>query len=746
MAEEEKDEQVIIIEDLEDESEEDLKEPLEDEEERPEKKAEAVLETKEEAEEPPPVSSSKKRIIFIALSVIIVAVLALIVFFIFKPEKKQPVKKPQHKEKVVTKKKIQKHKVKVTKKKEQKIKRTAYNPAVDVHFINAMRLQEKGNYKAAINELKQASMDLYLSYYGIGYIYLKMGDVKKAKEYLIDKTKQYLQLTIENNPDYIAGYINLFRVYMSDKEYAKAKKIMDILEEKGIDKDELALMRAYYDFIVNNEDEAALNMLGKYRKSPLLNGIAGDIYLKKGKIDKACSYFDKALKYYSMGNIYYDKMLACVAKNNYKKAMDYIPKTYYMDFDKIKCKNYLSFFLLLYAHKFKTAYSFLNLNKTYYPKCYTHFKIVPIVSYDLTAESLFKRRNINYMLAAEILNMYLKPVKLLIGGVSNNIKLGNLYESLGLPKKAKESYQGTAAFAEAALLSERAVKFYASGDTKNALLYYKKALSKINTNPILLYDVGIMYMKLHNLNKAQGIFTQLSNAYPDFPLPYLSLFIIKELNGDHKDALNSLSDFLIKLKSLGKLNVNMKDLGFMADYIQNGTIDNDSSLDNIAKRTFLVIKAAVNSDFALLSLEKGFVNSLGADIKGFSEKDILEYFYKNYPTDYIKRTISDFYLIKNDYEDAYRALFGIVQYTATDYYKLGIAYLMDGYPDVADNFFTKSILLSGDVYNAYMAKVILQAQSGSFKGVTYFLKLILKKERVWLNTDVFLSFKIRLVS
>ncbi len=738
MADEEKDEQVIVIEDLEEEDEK----PKQEEPEESEQKSKAEVEIEQEVEQPPP--SSKKRLIFIILSAAIVAILTLILYFVFKPKKEQPKKTPQHKEKIVKKKKIKKHKME--KKAVKKISKSApYNPAVDVHFISAMRLQQKGNYKAAINELKQASVDLYLSYYGIGYIYLKMGDIDKAKEYLIDKTKQYLKLTLQNNPDYIAGYINLFRVYMSDNEYNNAKKIIDILSSKKIDEKELTLMKTYYDFIVSNDVSEALNMVDKYSDNPLLNSLVGNIYLKQGMIDKACYYMQKALKSSFMGSVYYNKMLACVAEKNYKKAIDLIPKTYYMDFGKIVCKNYLSFFLLLRAHKFRAAYSFLNLNKKFYPKCYSHFKIVPYIASNLTTKSLIERRNVNYMFSAELLNMYLKPVKFLIKGVPGKIKLGNLYESLGLPKRAVTSYQNTASFAEAMLLSERAVKFYAADKIKNALLYYKRALSKVNTSPILLYNVAIMYLKLHDLKNSYNIFMQLNNAYPDFPLPYLGLFIIRELNGDHKDALNNLSDFLIKYKSLGGLNKNMNDLGFVANYIQNGKIGNENSLDSMTKRFFLSVKAAVDSDFALLNLEKGFINDLGVTIKRFSETSILQYLFKNYPTDYIKRTISDFYLIKNDYEDAYRSLFGFVQYTATDYYKLGIAYLMDGYPDVADNFFTKSILLSDDAYNAYMAKVIIQAQAGDFKGVLYYLKLILKKDRVWLNSNEFLSFDIKLV-
>ncbi len=743
MAEEEKDEQVIVIEDLEEEVEGETQEEPQKETEA-ESKSEAEAEEDKEEKLPPP--SSKKRLIFIILTVSIVVILILLLFFVFHSGKKQPKKPVSHKEKVVKKEKVVEHKVVKKKAVEQKTGNIPYNPAVDVHFISAMRLQEKGNYKAAINELKQASIDLYLSYYGIGYIYLKMGDVEKAKEYLIDKTKQYLKLTIENNPDYIAGYVNLFRVYMSDGEYDNAKKIIDILALKKVNNKELSLMKVYYDFIVNNKVDEALNMADKYPNFPLLNGLVGGVFLKQGLIDKACYYFNKALKASFMGSVYYNKMLAEVAAGKYREAADLIPKTYYMDFSKIKCKNYLSFFLLLHSHKFKAAYSFLQLNKKYYPQCYSHFKIIPVVSSDLTTKSLFIRRNINYMFTAELLNMYMKPIKFILKGAAGNIKLGNLYESLGLPNRAKLSYKNTAAFAQALLLSERAVKFYADRNIKGALVYYKKALKKVNTSPILLYNVAIMYMKLHNLKDSYKIFMQLNSAYPDFPLPYLGLFIIKELRGDHKDALNNLSDFLIKFKSLGVLSNNMNDLGFLVNFIQNGQIGTYNSLDLMVKRLFLVVKAAVDSDFSLLNLEGGFINNLGIDMNNFSETSILEYLYKKYPTDYIKRTISDYYLMKGNYEKAYRSLFGIVQYTATDYYKLGIAYLMDGYPDVADNFFTKSILLGDNVYNAYMAKVILQAQSGDFKGVVYYLKLILKKERVWLNTNVFLSFDIKLVS
>ena len=618
-----------------------------------------------------------------------------------------------------------------------------YNPAVDVHFISAMRLQEKGNYKAAINELKQASVDLYLSYYGIGYIYLKMGDVKKAKEYLINKTEKYLKLTIENNPDYIEGYVNLFRVYMSGGQYDKASMILDIVTNKKINPKELSLMRAYYNFVVKNNYEGVEKLIELYPNSPLLNGLTGYVYMQNGELDKASLYLNRALKGYLMGSVYYDKVLTYVQRKEYKKAVRYLQKSYYMDFSKIKCKNYLYFFLLLHERKFKAAYGFLSLNKKYFAECYSKFKIVPVVQSNITTNALLERKSINYMLAAELLNMYLRPIKFLEKG-TNNIRLGNLYESLGLPKKAKISYLNTASFAEAVLLSQRAAKFYAKGDLNNALIYYKRALKRVNTSPILLYDVAIMYLKKHNMAGSYTIFSQLENAYPNFPLPYFAIFIIRQLNGNHKDAVKSLGRFYVKFKALNGLNKNMIDLGVMADFLLNGGIKNDKNLTNNTKRLLLIVKAAVNDDFVFLNLEKTDINELGVNIADFSQLSVLKYFYKNYPTDFIKRTISDYYLMKHDYENAYRSLFNINQYSSADYYKLGIAYLMDGYPDAADNFLTKSILLSDGVYNAYFAKVILQAQSGDYNGVVYYLKMILKKDRGWMNMNAFLSFDIEL--
>ncbi len=756
MADEEKDEQVIVIEDLEEEGEaEDL--GGEGKEEAPEEEPQGQ-EPKEEPEEEEPLkappSRGRKKLFFIALGAFVLILSGLILYFALqrKPHKKveHPQKTQTHKVVKKKKKKAIEHKAHVakvekkrTEKRKAQEKPQAYNPSIDVHFINALRLQEKGEYVAAINELKQASLDLYLSYFNIGYLYLKMGQVKKAKEYLIDKTRDYLLLTIENNPNYLQAYVNLFKVYMAAGDYKHAKRIIDFLSKKPLPADELELMKSYYAYVVNDNATAIELAFKKFPSSALLNALMGELYLKKGKIEDALISFGRALRMYDMGGVYYDDMLAYVKKGDYGKAMDAIPHTYYMQFSKISCKNYLSFFVLLHQNKFQAAYRFLKLNRRFYPECFKKFKIVPISVSSIGTFDLIVRRNVPYMLAAEIMNMYLKPIKFQNRGTPGSIKIGKLYESLGLPSKAVDVYSKTADFAEAVLLSERAVKFYVAGQLKYALDYYKRASKKLNdSDPILLYDIAVMEMKLHRLKKALPLLMRLNNAYPNFPLPYFGMFIVKELNAHHREAMQELSDFIVRLKSLNSSNLDMKELGVIADLIANGTEDRLDGFPAQTKRLFLIVKAALHDDLAFLEIEKPFEKMLGLKIERFSNLNILKYLVKYYPTDFIRRTLSDYYLIKKDYENAYRALFGIPVYNAVDYYKFGIAYLLDGYPEVADNFFTKSILNGVGFYNAYVAKEIIQAMKQDYHGVLYYLKIILKKQRAWLDTDVTLSFRI----
>ncbi len=742
MAEEERkeseqdlEEEVIVIED-EEEGEKEEEEPLAEEElKQPE------VETEEEQEKK---GKGKKNWLLIGVAVAIVVILMAASAFLLLHKKKPPPKPKKH---LIT------HKIKKPKPKPKKkkiAKPQVYNPIVDVHFINALRLQQKGKYREALEQLKRATVDLFISYYGIGYIYLRMGNIKKAKEYLFDKTKQYLLLAIHNNPNYVNGYVNLFRIYMATGDYKNAQRMIELLKAKQLANKEVELMETYYNYIVKKDSTGVFEMLAEYPESPLLLSLAGDYYLKQKNTKAALNYMEKAIKLYPMGGVFYNISLINTQNGLYKSAMRNIPKMYYMDFSKIPCKNYLAFFLLFRNRKYKAASEFLNLNRNSDDICFNHFKIIPEATSPLTIESYAYRINFNFIMASEILNMYLNPVNLLPNKAVPKIKLGQLYQQLGLPSKAAGEFEQAAHFSEAVLLSQYANKFYLQGRYKTALLYYKAALNKVPANPLLLYNVGILSLKLHDTPFASLIFERLINSYQQFPLPYLAMFIIDEVKGKHMDAIKYLSTFSQRVKSLSEgAQKKLKDLTIFADYIIDRVNFNKKrlkKLNDFEKKIFLLFEAALNEDIDYLYIQRAFEKSIHLNWNPESLITICNYFYKSYGNDFLKRVMATMYLMSGKPNKAYKALYNIKIYTSLDYYKLGMAYLIAGYPDIADNFFTKSILKGSTFYNAYVGKAIIQANKGSLTGIKYYLKIILKKENnlAWLNTDVFLSYKILL--
>ncbi len=727
------DEEVIVIE------EEESEPPEPREEGRSESYEEGLGPDKELLEEElERLKKSPKWIVYAVIAVVVLVVAAAAFLLLHKkPPPKKPIKHVAHK-------------IEKPKPKKKRMLPQAYNPIVDVHFINAVRLQEEGKYKKALEQLKRATFDLYVSYYGIGYIYLKMGNIKKAKEYLFDKTKRYLLLAIHNNPNYVNGYVNLFRIYMAQKKYNEAKRMIELLKKRNLDNKDVQLMSIYYNYVVDNKTDNMFEMMSQYPHSPLLLSLAGDYYLKQGNVKTAASYVKQALKYYPMGSEFYNLSLIETQNGHYKPALDSIPKMYYMNMDKIPCKNYLAFFLLFRANKFKAASNFLSLNKENDTTCFEHFKIIPQVYSPLTLKNYSLRMNFNYILASEILNMYLKPINLLPSKVTSRIKLGFLYQQLGLPEKAANEFEQAAHFSEAVLLSEYANKFYIRGDYKTALMYYKSALSKAPTNPLLTYNVAIMSLKTHDIDTANLLLKRLINTYPQFPLPYMAMFIIQEIKGKHMNAMNYLNTFSQRAKSLDEnAQKKLQYLTIFSDYIIDKENFNKSRVKNLGeyeRKVFLLFEAALNQDVDYLFIQKNFEKTMHLYWNPDNLLTLCNYFYENYQNDFLKRLMATMYLISHKPQKAYEAMYNIRVYSAEDYYKLGIAYLLDGYPDIADNFFTKSIMKGVDFYNSYIAKDIIQAEKGSLTGVKYYLKIILKKQQkfAWLNTSVYLTYKIKL--
>ncbi len=723
------DEEVIVIED----EEETEPKGVEEHEGAPEEESEPKEKIVEE--KPEEIKKKPKWIVYGIVAVVVIVTAAAFLLLHKKPAPKKPVKH------VV-------HKAVKPKPKKKKVLPQAYNPIVDVHFINAIRLQEEGKYKKALEQLKKATFDLYISYYGIGYIYLKMGNVKKAKEYLFDKTKRYLLLAVHNNPNYVNGYVNLFRIYMAQKEYNKAKQMIKLLKDTQLDNKDVQLMKVYYNYVVDNDTSKLFEMLSEYPHSPLLLSLAGDYYLKQGNTQAALNYMRRALSYYPMGSVFYNTSLIETQNGNYRVAMNSIPKMYYMDMSKIPCKNFLAFFLLFRANKFNAANKFLSLNGDNSSECFDHFKIIPEVRSPLTIDSYSYRMDFNYILAAEILNMYLKPVNLLPNKATPQIKLGFLYQQLGLPEKSANEFEQAAHFSEAVLLSEYANKFYIQGDYRTALMYYKSALSKVPTNPLLVYNVAIMSLKNHDVDTANMLLTRLMNTYQQFPLPYLAMFIVKEVKGKHMDAIKYLNTFSQRVKSLDEeAQKKLKYLTIFSDYIidrENFDKSRIKKLGDYEKKVFLLFEAALNQDIDYLFIQRDFERSMHLYWNPKSLVTLCNYFYENYHNDFLRRLMATMYLMNNEPNKAYEAMYDIKVYSAEDYYKLGVAYLLAGYPDIADNFFTKSILKGVNFYNSYVAKAIIQAEKGSLVGIKYYLKIILKKQQnlAWLNTDVYLTYKI----
>ena len=726
------DEEIIIIED-EEKAEGKIEEEVEE--------TEGTKEGEEQKKEFIPEEGKKKRSwLLLGLVTAVVVVGAAFIFLFF--HKKSPPPKPKR---VVV-----HNQIKPKPRKRKKITPQAYNPMVDVHFINALRLQQRGKYRQALEQLKKATVDLYISYYSIGYIYLQMGNIKKAKEYLFSKTKQYLLLALHNNPNYINGYVNLFRIYMAEGDYKDAKRMINLLSQKKLDSEDVDLMQTYYNYIINNNTNGLFSMLSDYPKSPLLLSLVGDYYLKHGNTETALKYMKKALKFYPMGSVFYNISLIETQNSDYRGAIKDISKMYYMDFSKIPCKNYLAFFLLFRENKFGAANRFLDLNKNYAKVCFKYFKIIPESTAPLTLKSYAFRMNFNYMLASEILNMYLKPVSLLPNKAAPQIKLGMLYQQLGLPQKAANQFEQAAHFSAAVLLSQYANKFYLRKKYKAALMYYKSALSKAPSNPLLIYNIAIISLKTHDIKTASLFLERLINSYPQFPLPYLAMFIVKEIEGKHMSAMKYLNTFSRRVKSLNiSAQRKLRDLTIFSDYIIDRVNFNQNrikKLNNFEKKVFLLFEAALNQDVDYLYIQKDFEKQLDINWNPTNLLTLCNFFYKNYQNDFIRRLMATMYLISHKPQKAYESMYNIKVYSAEDYYKLGVAYLLAGFPNIADNFFTKSILKASNFFNSYIAKAIIQAQKGSLTGIKYYLKIILKKQPkfAWLSTDVYLTYKIRL--
>jgi len=708
------DDEVIVI-------EEDKEEPQENQK------------TRVEESPPLPLKPRKNKFVFLIIGILIIVVFLLAYLFL-KPAKKQTiVKKPA--------------KVEIKKKKNEKVqvKPKIYNSSIDVHFINAIRLEQNGKFNAAINELEHATSNIYMSYYNIGLIFLKLGDIKSAKSFLFDKTVDYLLFSIENNPNYADAYFNLFRVYMMNKQYNKAKQVIMTLKQKNISSYKIKLMEVYYDYITktnyNNMYNNLKNLITKRPNNVLLNNMLGCINLANGNVKSAYNNFNKAISEYSDDSAYYNLALLDINNRNYAAALNYLSKSSFIDFDKIPQKNYLESLLYMRAGNIDKSLYYARLNK-HKAKLSKHIFIKPYLVSGDTLESFIDKNHIPYLVAAEILNMYLKPIKLTMK-LNNNMEMGNVYKSLGLFLKAESEYKTSADKAKAVLLSQRAIKLYLQGRLKQSLRYYLSALNVEKNNPILMYNAAIMQLKNHNLKSAKRLFISLNNKYREFPMPYLGLSIVHQLELDNEDSMIAMQNFVSRIK-IHNLQEKFMDLYVMSNVILRGKYSQEhfKQLTSSEKFVVLNIKAAVDKDLNFLNLSEDIKRYLHMPMDTSSYETILKYFNKYYGTEHTQRMLADFYFIRGEPNKAYKAMYNMQNYTGLDYYKLGLGYLLAGFDNAADNFLTKSILKSSDYYEPYFAKAVIQIKKHNVEGMKYYLKLA--KGKLHYDTNIKLSYDIEL--
>ncbi len=693
----------------------------------------ARSETKIGEAPPPPDRPKRKKVVFLIIGISIV-IIFLLAYLFLKPQKRQiTVKMPVKAE-------IKKGKIKKV-----QIKPEVYNPSIDVHFINAIRLEQNGKFNAAINELKQATSDIYLSYYNIGLIFLKLGDIKSARFFLLDKTINYLLFSIKNNPNYTDAYFNLFRVYMMDRQYDKAKQIITALKQKNIASYKIELMENYYDYITkinyNNMYSNLKNLIAQKPDNVLLNNMSGCINLADGNIKQAYDNFSRAISEYSDNSAYYNLALLDINNKNYAEALNYLSKSSFIEFDKIPQKNYLESLLYMRAGNTDKAFYYLRLNK-HKAKLSEHVFIKPALAKSYTLNNYIDKNHISCLIAAEILNMYLKPIKLTIKP-NNNMEMGNVYTFLGLFSKAESEYKISANRAKAILLSQRAIKLYLQGKLKQSLNYYIKALNVEKNDPILMYNAAIMQLKNHNLKSARRLFIYLNNKYREFPMPYLGLSIIHQLEFDNKSSMLALQNFMSRIK-IHSLQEKFMDLYVMSNVILHNKYNQEhfKQLTNDEKLVVLNIEAAMDKDLNFMDLSGDIKRYLHMSMNTSSYETILEYFNKYYKTDHTQRMLADFYLIQGEPNKAYKAMYNMQHYTGLDYYKLGLGYLLAGFNNAADNFLTKSILKDSNYYEPYFAKAVIQIEKRNIEGTKYYLKLA--KGKLHYETDIQLLYDIEL--
>ncbi len=158
------------------------------------------------------------------------------------------------------------------------------------------RIERDDDAVYVLEEAVSRNPDNFIAYFVLGHAYMKMGDSENAEE--------SLRKTIEVNPDFLKGYIYLGFFHAREGNYDEAEKVYI----KGIRKNEelgnrTAVIHLYLANVMQNteEYERALSIVYDALEispdNPGINLLRGDVYWRKGDLEKAEEVYRENYKY-----------------------------------------------------------------------------------------------------------------------------------------------------------------------------------------------------------------------------------------------------------------------------------------------------------------------------------------------------------------------------------------------------------------------------------------------------------------
>jgi tetratricopeptide (TPR) repeat protein len=199
--------------------------------------------------------------------------------------------------------------------------------------------------------------------------------------------------------------------------------------------------------------------------------------------------------------------------------------------------------------------------------------------------------------------------------------------------------------------------------------------------------------------------------------------LINFVEGSNQQAQNYLNQFLSKYSSIDN-----KPQSILAyDAYAKSLLGKLKGPQNISVQNFVLLKAISNDDFDYLKLEKNYLNDkLRIDMGDYNMLNVVSALSNFNPE--LNKLVANLYLLNGKPDQAIKRFANLNNYNAQDYYKMALCYLLLGYKNQADNYLTKSILLSKNSKDNYtnplFAKLVIQIMEQNLSGMQDLTKKI----------------------